>query len=75
MPVIDEVLMLLEDGEWHHLKEILDKSGLAEFKLSMVLKFLAEYSFIEVEERSGTVRATPEFVQFLEEIHRDTLLE
>jgi hypothetical protein len=70
MLVIDEVLMLLEDGKWHHPKEILDKSGLGEFKLSMVLKFLAEYNFIEVEERSGSVRGTPEVVQFLEEIRR-----
>ena len=65
------VLMFLEDGEWHYFKEILDKPCLGVFKLFKILRFLAEYNFIEVKEDSGRIRLTSEVAQFLKEMRRD----
>ena len=54
--MIDDVLMLLEDGRWHSVNELINHPSLKDTsytKLQITLEFLAEYKFIEVNKRPG----------------------
>lgn len=54
--MIDEVLMLLEDGRWHTVNELINHPSQKDksyTKLQVILEFLAEYEFIEVNKRPG----------------------
>ena len=54
--MIDEVLMLLEDGHWHTVNELINHPSIKDWsytKLQITLEFLAEYKFIEVNKRPG----------------------
>lgn len=66
--MINVIFNLLEDGKWHSLTEITDKSGLHEFKLEIVTNFLAEYDFIELDKTKRNVRLAVSIVDFLKKI-------
>ena len=66
--MINVIFNLLEDGKWHSLTEITDKSGLHEFKLEIVTSFLAEYDFIELDKTKRKVRLAVSVVDFLKKI-------
>ena len=68
MEMINVIFNLLEDGKWHSLTEITDKSGLHEFKLEIVTSFLAEYDFIELDKTKRKVRLAVSVVDFLKKI-------
>lgn len=73
MRVVNEILTVLEDGEWHGYKEFLTRFfsrlniGFV-FKLFVAFKFLAEYGFIEVDEKGLKARLAPRYQTFLKEI-------
>jgi len=64
-PTIDQVLELLEDGDWHKLNEIARKSGLQQPKLEAVVDFLAEYEFIHVDKEQQEAKLTDPVLRFL----------
>ena len=66
--MINVIFNLLEDGKWHSLTEITDKSGLHEFKLEIITSFLAEYDFIELDKTKRKVRLAVSVVDFLKKI-------
>jgi len=68
--VVDEILELLNDGKWHSLSEVVEKSRLSEFKAETVMGFLAEYHFIQLDRERKKARLTPPALSFLEEIQR-----
>ena len=70
MSAIDEILELLEDGRWHDIKEVMEKSSLQEFKVEMIYGFLAEYSFIDFDKDQRKAKLTPTTLKFLREIRR-----
>jgi predicted methyltransferase len=51
MELIDRVLGLLKDGEFHPIDEIESKSGLPINKVKMVIDFLADFSFVTLEDQ------------------------
>lgn len=65
MPTIDQVLELLENGDWHELTEIARKSGLQQSKLEAVVDFLAEYEFIHVDKEQQRAKLTHPVLKFL----------
>lgn len=70
MSVIDEVFELLEDGKWHDIKEVVEKSNLQEFKVKMIYGFLAEYAFINFNNEQKKAKLTPTTLKFIREIQR-----
>jgi len=70
MSTIDEVLWLLKDGEWHDIKEITEKVALPKVKAEMVVSFLGEYDFIQLNENTKRVKIQPSILEFIEEIQR-----
>jgi len=70
VPSIDELLELLEDGKWHGLNEIIEKSRLCKFKAETITNFLAEYAFVQLDKKCQKARLTPSALDFLKKIQR-----
>jgi len=68
LSTIDEILELLEDGKWHDIKEVVEKSNLQEFKVEVIYGFLAEYAFIDFNKEQQKAKLTPTTLKFLKEI-------
>ena len=65
---IDEILGLLRNGEWHAVKEIAEKSQLQEFKVELITSFLAEYDFLEFDQKEKRIKLSPQLELFLSKI-------
>jgi len=48
--MIDVLLDLLEDGEWHTLEEVQDCLGCSARKAQAVLSFLSSFDLVELDE-------------------------
>jgi hypothetical protein len=70
MSVIDEILWLLRDGEWHDLKEITENVAWSKFKVKIAINFLGEYDFIQLNKKEEKIRLQPSILKFLENIQR-----
>ncbi len=68
MLAIDEILALLKNGEWHELREIVDKTQLREFKVELVSSLLAEYGFLEYDKKEKKIKLSPQLLLFLKKI-------
>lgn len=68
MKSVDDVLELLEDGEWHSLEKVMQQLKLDDFKAGIIFDFLAEYGFIEIDEKGIKGKLVPSFQTFLREI-------
>jgi len=69
--VIDEILILLKDGNWHDLGEIARKSSSNEFRVEMIISFLSKYDFMELDRKGRKARLRPLMLEFINEIQRD----
>ena len=58
---------MLKDDEWHKLDEISEKCELSEVKIENILKFLAEYGFIEVKDNGRKLKVGVSLQKSLEE--------
>lgn len=70
MSAIDDILELLEDGNWHDISEAVKKSKLHESKVEIILGFLAKYRFVDFDEEQQKAKLTPPLLKFLKEIQR-----
>ena len=70
LSVIDEILWLLKDGEWHNLREIIENCSLPRSVVKMAVSLLREYDFIESNGNGGKVRLRPLMLRFIDEIRR-----
>ena len=68
MSVIDEILWLFRDGEWHDLKEITENIALSKFKVEIAVNFLGEYDFIQLNEVAKKIRLQSSILEFFKNI-------
>lgn len=66
----DTILELLENGKWHYLKEIEEKTHLNSGKVETVTKFLATYNFIKLDETKNRVKIGTPTNRFLKKIRK-----
>jgi len=66
--ILDDVLKLLEDGEWHNIREIADNSRLHCLKAEMIMNFLSEYDLVELDEKRRKVKLTSSLYKFIRKI-------
>jgi len=71
MWVIDEILMLLKDGNWHNLGDIAKKCSSNEFRVEMIVSLLSKYDFMEVDKKGRKARLRPLMLEFINEIQRN----
>ena len=62
---MEAILEILKDGKWHSIKELADKTKLHEFKLQMIIDFLANFNFAEIRKQSGEIKLTREFLKII----------
>ena len=70
MSTIDQILLLLKDGDWHGVNEIAEKVALPKSKIKLAFEFLNEYDFVQLNENSRRAKLEPSIVEFVEEIQR-----
>jgi DNA-binding IclR family transcriptional regulator len=66
----ETILRLLENGKWHHLKDIEKETQLDSVKVESITKFLASYNFIELDETKQKVKLDPPTSRFLKRIRQ-----
>ena len=66
----ETILLLLENGKWHYLKDITEKTCLPIFKVENVTKFLAKYNFVKLDEAEQKVKIDPPTNRFLKKIRQ-----
>jgi len=69
--VIDEILMLLKDGNWHDLRDIAKECSSNEFRVEMIVGFLSKYDFMELDRKGRKARLRPLMLEFINEIQRN----
>jgi len=70
LPKVEDILMLLENGKWHNLKEIREKTKLNNLKVKSVTKFLLEYNFIKLDEGEQKIKLAQSMKKFLKKIRQ-----
>jgi len=66
----ETILRLLENGKWHHLKDIEEKTHLNSGKVENVTKFLAKYNFVKLDEAKQKVKLDPPTNRFLKRLRQ-----
>lgn len=61
---IDEILSFLKTGEWYSLQEVINGCLLPECKLMLVLKFLDQFDFVQMNEKEQKVRLHSQMLSF-----------
>jgi len=56
MAAIDRALEILKDGKWHSLDALMDELRLPKKVVERVLRFLAEFEFIRLDEKEQKVK-------------------
>jgi len=65
---MDDILNLLDDGEWHDMREIVHNSRLHDLEVGMFMDFLSEFDFVELDKRRRKVKLTPSLYKFVRKI-------
>jgi hypothetical protein len=65
---MDDILKLLEDGKWHDMKEVTDNSRLHDLKVEMIMNFLSEYDFVELDKKRQKAKLTSSLCKFVRKI-------
>lgn len=68
LPTVDEVFDKLKNGKWHDFMELSEKTRWSMLRLKLLTNFLAEYEFIELDEKKQRTRLTPSVLIFLKKI-------
>ena len=70
MSMTEIILQLLENGKWHYLKDIEDKTQLNSSKVENVTKFLAKYDFAKLDYMEQKVKLDPPTKIFIKRIRK-----
>lgn len=65
MREIEEILAALEDGEWHSIEDVQRQAKLDPEKVGLIMLFLQEYGFVEVDMKEKKGKLTPQVQSFL----------
>jgi DNA-binding IclR family transcriptional regulator len=70
MSALDNILWLLKDGKWHDVQEITNTVALPKAKAEMVINFLEEYNFIQLDQDVKKIKLQTSMLEFIEGIQR-----
>ena len=63
--MINDVLDVLMDGEWHGVAELAERVRISPKKVKLVLRFLAKFGIAEFDEEKRVARATQPALRWL----------
>jgi chromosome segregation and condensation protein ScpB len=75
---VDKFLDALKDGERHIMEETLHKTKIEEHKARLIVSFLLEFQFIQMDKKTGRTKlctSTKEFLEKLGEIDSTSFYE
>ena len=61
---MDRILDFLKDGKWHDLSQLTEKFSLSESEAKLIVSFLREFDFIEVDMRGRKTKLHPTMHEF-----------
>jgi len=67
---IDKILNFLKAGKWRSFQEVIGWCSLPECKTRLVLKFMRQFSFIQVDEEEQKVRLHSNVLNFINQTIR-----
>ncbi|MGC9345275.1 MAG: hypothetical protein ACP5ER_00575 [Candidatus Bathyarchaeales archaeon] len=62
---IAEILEMLNDGKWHTLEEIQQKTKMDKNQIQPIIEFLEEYNFIVMDEAKKKIKLDKTVQKFL----------
>jgi hypothetical protein len=65
---IDKLLEVLIDGKWHTIEEIVQKTDIEEYRAKLVIAFLQQFQFIQIDEKTEKIKLSTSMRQFLEKL-------
>jgi len=71
----EPMLKLLENGEWHYLKDVPQQTALNSLAVDYVVKFLAKYNFVKLDQRKQRIKlhhTTRKFFKTLQNMEKNT---
>lgn len=74
MLAIDKIFEILDNGNWHNLTEVAEKTGTQKSKVELISSFLANYDFLEFDKKAERVRLSNQlqiFLRTIREIERE----
>jgi len=70
MLAIDKIFEILDNGDWHELTEVAEKTGTQKSKVELISSFLANYDFLEFDKNAGRIRLSAQLQIFLKKIRK-----
>jgi len=68
MFAIDKILEILNNGDWHRVTEVAEKTGTQESKIKLISSFLSAYDFLEYDKKTKRIKLSTEMQDFFEKI-------
>jgi hypothetical protein len=65
---VDKLIDALKDGKWHTQQQIVQKTGVEEYKAKLVLAFLRRFQFIQTDRKTRNIKLTLLTRQLLEKL-------
>jgi len=66
----ETILRLLENGKWHYLKDIEEKTQLNSGKVKNITNFLAKFNFVKLDYMEQKVKLDLPTMKFLKKIRQ-----
>jgi len=70
MLAIDKIFEILDNGDWHKLTEVAERTGTQKSKVELISSFLANYDFLEFDKKDEKIRLSIQLQIFLRTIRR-----
>jgi len=65
MQSVNEIMSFLETGNWSSFEDLISKCSLPECNVELVLNFLIQYDFLEVDEKKQIFRLHPDMIDLI----------
>ena len=70
MRLIDSIISLLIDGNWHSIEEILEYLGDKKGKTLFTFMFLWKFGFVDVDDKEKHMKLSYPFTKFIKSISK-----
>jgi len=70
MLAIDKIFEILDNGKWHNLTEVAEKTGTQKTKVELISSFLANYDFLEFDKKTDRIRLSNQLQTFIKKIRK-----
>jgi len=68
LAAVNQIVSLLENGEWHSFEDLRYNCSLPEWKIEAVLNFLNRFEFLQKNNIEQTFRLSPELASFFSRV-------